>query len=409
MTLTAVRDYLKYSVVLLVFLLPLGTSLKSIGIGISCGSLILLPICYKNLKFAYTRSFFITAGFLFAVAALSHFWSIAHSHQQFSMLEKYMKLLFIPFFALGFQNTQIRTLSLQAFLVSMWIVCAFSFYKFFFIHTTAADQVFNNHILTEFMMVFATYIASYLGVRSTGKWRWVYGITVLMFSAQIACVSDSRTGYVLYAILALFFFFQHMSIKSLRYVLLFGLVGMSGFIYFYGDNPIKQRITEAVTQTQQYHNGQKNTQMGYRFQFHDYAKSLFLTNPILGQGIGSFAKRFSLDNPIPAWRDNPDPHSQFWLTASELGILGIALLAAFFINLVLISLRLQETRAILQAMLLIFITSAFSECMLVNSAIGYLFIVFTALCMGEYLVIIRAKLEAQQKYVAENDGLLVNN
>ncbi len=72
--------------------------------------------------------------------------------------------------------------------------------------------------------------------------------------------------------------------------------------------------------------------MGFRIQFHDYARSLFVKNPLLGVGTGGFKYNFIKDNPIPAW--GPllnEPHSQYWMTLSEQGLMGMLFLWAFYL------------------------------------------------------------------------------
>ena len=391
---TVFYDYLRYSVVFLMFCVPLGPSMKSIGIVTALVSLLLLPECREHLQSAYTKSFFVAPALLMMVVALSCFWSIANPHNQLVIFEKYIKLLFIPLLALGFQQTRIRHLALHAFLVGMSFVCILSFVKLLILHLPEPDKIFNNHIQTGFMMVFASYLANYFWIRSKEKWQWIYGVMSCSFAFQILFISNSRTAYILYAMLVLFFVFQFASVKIMRKKLLLGmlgygfLLGMTGLIsmtHFDLSNNIKQRTNDVLIEVHQYQKGQKNTGIGYRFQFHEYAKSLFLTKPILGHGIGSFDQRYYMDTPISNWQGHPDAHSQFWLIATEFGVIGILVLIGFFSNLFLISMRLCDMKLILQALLLLFIVGSFTECVLVNSAIGYFFITLIAMCLGEYL------------------------
>lgn len=395
----SLHDALSYSVIFLLFCIPLGPTMKSVGIAIALIALLMLPACRHELTFVYSRSFSVTAALIFGMTLLSCMWSIADHHHQFAMIEKYMKLLLLPIFALGFQNKEIREASIQAFLLGMWITCIISFYKLYILHSGDAADVFNNHILTGFMMAFAAYLAGNLWVRRSQKiWRWVYGITVLAFSFQVLFVNTSRTGYIIYALLLVFFFIQFFSVKLIRYIILLGILGIAGITYFNTQSNLVQRSQDVVRHWHQYQNGKKNTGTGIRLQFHEYAKSLFLARPILGHGIGSFYERFHLDNPIPSWGGPPDPHSQFWLTASEFGLVGLLLLAGFLVNLFLISLHLQEMRCVLQALIMIFTVGGFSEGLLVNSGAGYLFIIFSALCIGEYIEYYHPKEQLDEAY-----------
>ena len=410
MTFVLLCDYLKYAVVFLMFCIPLGPTIKTIGIVVACLSILMLPQYRKNLRSVYLKSFFISAGLLLGFTALSSFWSAAEFPEQLSIFEKYSKLLFIPLFALGFQKPNIRSAAMLAFLISMNFICLISFIKLFALHSPEPDKIFNNHIQTGFMMAFACYLASCFWIRAGGKKRWWYAGMVIAFSLQLLLVSTSRTAYILYAILLVFFLLQYSFLKETRKKLLLGILcyafvlGIAGFcsmIYFNLNNNIKQRTQDVVVQVRQYHAGQKNTGIGYRFQFHEYAKTLVQSKPILGHGIGGFSQRYYLENPIPNWPGHPDTHSQYWLIMSEFGLIGILLLMGFFMNLFLISLRLKEMKSTLQALLLLIFVGGFSECVLINSSIGYFFITMVGLCLGEYVE------QSQKKPCVEKYGAAV--
>ena len=129
-----------------------------------------------------------------------------------------------------------------------------------------------------------------------------------------------------------------------------------------------------------------NTSLGYRIQFHNYAESLFLKHPIIGIGTGGFKYSFSQDQPIPAWgKELNDPHSQYWMTLSEQGLIGMLFFLSFLGSLFIASLQLTETRPILWGILAAFCIGSFSDTILCFSTAGYLLIVLSAICLGELL------------------------
>jgi len=221
----------------------------------------------------------------------------------------------------------------------------------------------------------------------------VYGCAALLFSIQVLFVNTGRTGYVLYTILVALFFVQHFSLKSVRYAIGIGLLSLAIAIHFGNHETLSQRVHLVLENLQDYKQGQQSSSVGFRLQFHRYAKRLFLEKPLYGQGTGSFTPRYFMDNPIPAWDfPLPDPHSQYWLIASEFGLLGLAALSYFFISLFLMSLRLREMKPVLQAVLLVFMTGCYSDGLLTNSGVGYLFITLSALCGGEFIELYRKKI-----------------
>ncbi|TAL61605.1 MAG: O-antigen ligase domain-containing protein, partial [Legionella sp.] len=131
---------------------------------------------------------------------------------------------------------------------------------------------------------------------------------------------------------------------------------------------------------------QIETSLGYRISFHQYAKSLMAENPLWGIGTGGFKHRFLLDNPIPNWGPNVnEPHSQYWFLLVEQGLVGMLLFCAFLGSLVIFAFKqLQETRPILLGFLLAFVVGCFTDTLFSYSVVGYLLVMITAVCFGEY-------------------------
>jgi O-antigen ligase len=141
-----------------------------------------------------------------------------------------------------------------------------------------------------------------------------------------------------------------------------------------------------LTELQQLKEHKLDNSLGFRMQFHEYASSLFLEHPIKGQGTGSFKYRFSQDLPIPSWGNSlTEPHSQYWMTLAEMGLIGISFLMLFLGSLFFVSLKLKETKPILLGFLVVFSIACFSDTVFCYSVLGYLLIVLSALCFGEML------------------------
>ena len=77
-----------------------------------------------------------------------------------------------------------------------------------------------------------------------------------------------------------------------------------------------------------------------------------------------------------------EPHSQYWLVASEFGLLGCFALALFLASLFVSSWRLTSLRPVALAVLLPFLAGNLSDSLLYYSGTGYFFILFMALCFG---------------------------
>ena len=388
--------YQEFSLIMLplvMLCIPLGPSPKSIAVVSALLFVLLSPqfrLHFRDMLRTPTAWSILTfLGF----AVLACLWSDATLHQKLAVIEKYSKLLYIPLFAIGFIHKKTRYYGILAYLCGMFLTCCTYFYIYWCLspHTTGylpdSGYVFYNHIVVGYMMAFATYLAAWMAI-NTPKTSYKIGFTILvyLFSFQMLTMNGSRTGYVIYALLFLLFFIQHVSLKTVRNTILLFVLSFTGLFLLSHSKTLVQRAQMVSQDLQAYQLGKKYSSVGLRLQFHQYAKSLFLAKPLFGQGTGGFSFHFTQDDPVPGWdKNHPDPHSQYWHTASELGSVGILLLLLIWGILFKLSFSLSKMQSILQATLLPFTLVSFSDTVLLTSGIGYLFVAFTGLCLGEFL------------------------
>ena len=254
--------------------------------------------------------------------------------------------------------------------------------------------IFRNHIMTGFMMAFAAYLSGFLLIQSYSDSsvvfrncnraliRLTYFFLILLFTYHVFFINNGRTGYVIYFMLMVLLMLQTFSWRQavLGIVLGCSLLGIS----YYQSPVMQEAIQKAVNDYQMYQENKKDTNIGYRLQFHDYAYLLFKRSPWFGNGTASFADTFHKENPIPSRGDRLlEPHSQYWLMASEFGVLGCFALICFFASLLIASFQLKTLKPLALAILLPFIVGNLSDSLLFYSGTGYFFILFMALCLGE--------------------------
>jgi O-antigen ligase len=394
--------------ILLTFSIPLGFTLKSVFLVGAIVTLLITPYYNQYLAYAYHTLWGRAALVFFIFIVVSCFWSPASYSMQLSIIGKYSKLLYLPFFAVGFINPKTRYWAIHGFLLAMCITAVISILK---AHNTLTctdpGAVFYNHIITGFMMVLASYISGLFVFESKGKFQLFYGVIFILASYQLLFINTGRTGYVLYSVLIVLLLLQKLTFKKaiLSVFLFSGCMAIiynqsaimhSGVKELVSDirvntsgtfqlNGIKKTVSD-VTFTPE-----KNTatSVGLRMQFHDYAQSLFLKHPL--KGVGAAGLKYSSfsdfrDRPIPSWGNElNEPHSQYWMTLAEQGLIGGVLLVLFLGSLFFSSLQLHENKEILLGVLVAFCLGAFSDTILCYSAAGYVLIVMSALCFGELI------------------------
>lgn len=367
------------------FAVPLSSTAKSICIPMAMLAILMAPVYRRELSVIFQQPWCRAALLLFLIACVGCFWSPATLKEKGLILEKYSKLLYLPILVVGFREARARQAGIHAFLAAMALTCVVSFLQVFGIvpHSDInTGMVFRNYIMTGHMMAFAAYLSVWFCMNEQGKQRLLYAFLAVLFSYQVLFISVGRTGYVVYALLMVLLVMQTWAWKKAIFA---GFIACSLFVIGYYQNPVMQAgVQRAVHDWQHYHQDDRNTSVGYRLQFHHYAKQLFLKHPLIGNGTASFTHLFAEDKPVPSWKNKLlEPHSLYWLIASEFGLLGLLALAFFFGSLLVASLRLSAMRAPAMALLLPFFVGNVSDSLLFYSGSGYFFILFMALCLGE--------------------------
>lgn len=379
--------WLPFSLGLLLFTLPISSSAKSIFFVLAILGIISCASCRTQIIKSLLTPYCLTALTLFFLVSFSTLWSPADFTDKKFVLEKYSKLLFLPLLIAGFQTAKARDFGIKGFLCAMVLTALLSILKFWGyldLLNVNPDNVFRNHIMTGFMMAFAAYLCMLFFQRSQGNTRWAYAALICLFTYQVLCINGGRTGYVLYLLLVTMFLMQ---VCSRRYKMIGFIIVTAVFLGSYFTSSVMQtRINGIAQQVRDYKTTDKNTDIGLRIQYQNFAYQLFLRNPVLGNGAASFKYYFDKERPVKDWDRVPrEPHSFYWLVASELGVLGLGVLCLFFLSLLYACSQLKNTKFIAFAMLICFMIGNVSDSLLFYSGSGYFFLIFMSLCLGEYL------------------------
>lgn len=371
--------------ILFMFFIPISPTIKSICFACSLIAILSTPRYRKHIIYAYNTLWGWAALCLFLFIVMASLWSPAPYSMQWMVIGKYCKLIYLPILATGFINPKVRSWSINSYLTAIFITCVISILKAKnIIASEDPGEVFYNHIITGFMVALAAYLAGLLALQNSGWLRVIYIFLVLLTSYQVLFINTGRTGYLVYFILMLLLLLQKLSLKR-AFV---GIILFSGVIALvYHHSPVMQtRIYDLIKDIQLLQQHNKNTSIGYRIQFHHYAKQLMMEHPLIGIGTGGFKYRYSQDVPVPSWgKELTDPHSQYWMTLAEQGLIGLMFLCGFLASLFITSFQLTESRPILLGVLFSFCIGSISDTILCYSTAGYLLIVLSALCFGELI------------------------
>ena len=376
------ETFLPFWLAFLFFLAQLSTSLKSIPLVIAVVFILCLPDTKRQLVQILKTSWCQALLFLFGVVCVASFWGPATTAKKLSVIKQYDKLLYLPILVIGLSNVQNRQWALIGFLGGM--LCTVFWGMILQSQDNHYDHVFFNYIMTGFSMSFAACLCLFYAFNTKGRTQKLYLVLFTLFSLYVFFVNLGRSGYVMYALML-----GLLLILSLPWrQSLLGLCLLAAFLFgaFAVSPTLQTRITTAVSDYLGYDNN-KNTSVGYRIQFHDYAWDLLKRHPLLGNGAASFPTLFYEENPVPAFgREINEPHSMYWLVASEFGVLGLVGLLWFFGSLFCAAWTLGALRIPCVILMSSFMVVNFTDSLLFYSASGYLFVLFSAYCLGETLL-----------------------
>ncbi len=391
-----ILDLTPYFLMATLFLLPISSSGKSVGVIFSLVMIVCNSHYWPALRCAIRQNWAYFGMAMVSFALVACIWTSASSRDTFFVVEKYSKILYLPILAAGFSVRFARINGIRAFIAAMTLIGLLSIiksYGFLEFWDVDAKSLFRNYIMTGFMAAYASYLAIWQLLEAPKKWQKLfYFFAILVLTYYILAVNIGRTGYVLYSFLLVLLAIQLLNIRQLLSALLaiFALFGLSYLCI----DVMQARINTVYKELNSYAqvHGDKNTSIGYRLQFHEFAKNIFKRHPIVGSGTAGFTTFYRNEKPVPTWsRRLWEPHSQYWLILSEFGILGFALFALFFGSLLIACLNLAEMKVVAFGILFPFLLGCFSDSLLFYSGSGYFFLLFMALSMGETLDIKRGR------------------
>lgn len=391
------HTFLPISLAMFVFAIPLNNTLQSVCFAVALMGIVLYPNTWLMLSSIRKQPWVVCTGLMCAMVLVACFWSPASWADMLYVVKKYAKLLVLPVLAVGFAHKQARAFGIMGFLAAMALTSVVAFTKALWpalFSNQTPGFVFRNYIMTGHMTALASYLALYFCMRPPHlsarakpwlRYLWsrpVFALLFTLFSVQLLFLSLGRTGYVVYFILMVVLALQLLPWKQ-SLVALVCLSASLGGVY-----ELSPKIQQGVSQIQanwvHYQQGDKDTSLGFRIQFQQFAWAMFKESPWIGHGTGSFTHFFAKKRPVLAWKGElREPHNQYVLMLAEFGVLGFGIYVAWLFSLFMACRQLKAMRAFALAIFVPFLVGCLSDSLLFYSASGYFVLALLALCLGE--------------------------
>ena len=280
---------------------------------------------------------------LLALAIVGTLWATDASWaERFDGLKPYLKLFFIPLLIVQFSRSTRGVWVMVAFLVSCTVLLALSW---LLVLRWALSPELRIFPVLLFGIPVRDYIAQsgeftvcifLLAKLALDDWRAgqsrraiAYLALAAAFLANILYVATSRTMLVVIPALLLVFAWKQLSRKAMIAVVVAGAV--AGVAVWVVAPPVRTNITGAFSEMQEFQPGDPTSRAGLRMEFWRKSVEFIVAAPIIGHGIGSRLALFQpADRNGVAVAPTINPHNQVLAVAIRLGLVGTAVLFAFW-------------------------------------------------------------------------------
>ncbi len=361
---------------------------------------LLLPAAWVNISLALFLLFWMAGGnwreklarvranaltpwvlALFALFAVGLTYTSASRELALEIFGKYAKLLYIPLLFSVFYESAWQRRAYYAFLAVMIVMLLLSYGQLLgWVPLGPPGQdytLFKGRIAFGLFLAFTAYLLVH-HLRTQPRLRWLWALLLGLALYNLLFMNEGRTGYAAFFGLLLLFACQLWRWRGLVIaVVAAALLGGGAFLA----SPVfKARVVEVADNIQQFEVGEADTSVGLRLQFYQNTLRLIATHPFLGGGTGSFIPEYAQLAEVQHVRPTDNPHNEYLLVTTQLGLAGLALLLALGYKLWVHSRRLAaHYRHAAQGLLVTMGVGSLFNSMLMDFSEGHFFVYFCAL------------------------------
>ena len=281
---------------------------------------------------------------LFGTLAMGIAWSLVPAQQAAFALLKYRELMLFCVVAFLCVEERWRQRVLRFFFAGAFVLLCLSVAVQLGLLSYADERGFSsesnavllkNHITHGFLMSLLAYGSALVALRSAGWRRWVLAAIAVLATVNVWFAVQGRTGYVVMAVLILWFGYARWSLRGLAAAAI-GLVLLLGAAYQWAPT-FQKRINEAAEEARDYRVRAQpgETSIGSRLHYWKRSAQWMARHPALGAGTGGWAEAFyeatEGDDAFMHNRDRDHPHNEYVHLTVQLGPLGLVLFIALLV------------------------------------------------------------------------------
>lgn len=183
------------------------------------------------------------------------------------------------------------------------------------------------------MLALGCYLAARRAKHQVGLWRWLYAAVFLLLLNNLV-FSGGRTGMVAFCALALYGCFRWLRGRLVWPMVAGGLfISLAVGTAYLGGGEYRARFDRGIAELQN-PDARINGSVSSRIVMARHTWQMIRFNPVLGIGTGDWPVYYHHLNRIhtPKWRPWREPHNQYLLSWSTLGIGGLVLLVLIYFS-----------------------------------------------------------------------------
>lgn len=276
---------------------------------------------------------------LLGLLLLGMTWGPGSAREGWYYVGKYKDLLLVAALSGLFLSYREKELALGAFLATMALTLVLSYTIWLGalpiedtpLRNKENPAVFKFHITHGVFMALAAFLAGVQALRESElRWRVLYGAGALAAAFNVLFMVQGRTGYLVFAVLWLYFCAAHWRRRGLIGALLVGSLAFAAA--YLADAPLFGRTTTAASEWREWSAGRGDeTSTGLRMNYYKTAAAIVREHPVLGVGTGGFVSAYREKIRGTSLPESNNPHNQYLLTAAQLGAVGLVALIAMFV------------------------------------------------------------------------------
>lgn len=332
--LAALTRSTQWAAIVLGFSVPISVALDNVLLAVIAACWLAAGAGRETWQLARGNAMSVAALALFGLLVLGSIYGDHGSGGAGTYLLKYIDLLFIPVFAFLLRDPVLRRRAIYALAASLALVLAISYLVAAgmpvakpLLGTPGNPVVFKHYLTHGILMAYAAFLFAELALAAVSRApQLLWSAAALAALANVLLMTQGRTGYVLTAVLALYFGYgrarwRGLAIAAVAVAAVFALLSQmpGSFQQRFGLGSERARAADEA-----------RVSSAQRLEMYQTSFEIIREHPFIGIGTGSFPKAYAERGGANLLPELRNPHNEYLLFTVQLGLPGLAALLWLF-------------------------------------------------------------------------------